>query len=366
MKKIILQGIEFPIEGPIRIHLLNIEWAVIFFTLEWAVIFWFKVRSQKTQLRSLEERAYIWIFLGYALFWILSIFSDYYSYSIEQRLILLNLAYISLTICGLIAIYIVEEQVIFYKRYLFTMIYCPFLIFYLVVLFLDIYHSHYVAFAFWPLFFTFLTSYIVKVTSKSPKTRFQGKSKSEFFKFFSGFIILLSGSIFTTDFFISLFGFGIRYLGDIFQIIGMIFLSLFFMTIPTFSEYNWQEKTESLFVLTRPGICLYEKLFRHKDEQTEKNLITAGLASVNLLLKTIVDKEGTSIIKEKNKTIIIYPGTYIFGVLVCDEKLKSLQILLKTVVTKIESIYSTILSSWKGGDTRIFKPIDDIVRKVFV
>jgi len=145
----------------------------------------------------------------------------------------------------------------------------------------------------------------------------------------------------------------------------MVFLSLFFMTMPKFSEYNWQEKIESLFILSQPGICLYEKLFRHRDEQTDKDLITAGLASVSLLLKTIIDKEGTSLIEEKDKTIIIHPGAYIYGVLMCDEKLKSLQILLKTVVTKIESIYSTILSTWKGGNTEIFKPIDDIVKKVF-
>ena len=83
------------------------------------------------------------------------------------------------------------------------------------------------------------------------------------------------------------------------------------------------------------------------------------------MLETVSASEDISIIEKKGKIVIIQPGKYIYGVLICDENLNSLQILLSNFIEKIETIYSNVLENW-DGDLKVFKPINDFAKEIFV
>ena len=83
-----------------------------------------------------------------------------------------------------------------------------------------------------------------------------------------------------------------------------------------------------------------------------------------MMLDRISEKEEISIIEQKDKFIIIQPGKYIYGALICKANLFSVQILLNGLIEKIEKIYSHILKNW-NGDLKMFKPITEIVRDHF-
>lgn len=360
-----LQASFFPITGPLRLSLLSIEWAIILFCLEWVVFFWRRVRIRRDEFRSIQERAYLWLFLGYAINWLFFIISDYYCEIPEVRLIFLNFGYLGLMLGAFFFINIIEKELVFYRKFLFTYIYCGIFIIYFFVLFLAIQFTSFVAFSFWPLFFTFCILYMLKLTSKSHVKKVTRNIPIEFLRFFVGLFVLMIGFGLGTDWVSTTLGMEFRFFGDVLQIIGLALLSLFFISVPSFSEYDWKDNIESLFVLTRTGTCIYEKLFKTIDEKTDKNLISAGLASISILLEHLVDKERSSIIKKEERTIIIYAGNYVYGVIICDKNLKSLKIMIEKLVNLVEILYSNILEEWKGGGLKIFKPIGDFVNSIF-
>ena len=45
-------------------------------------------------------------------------------------------------------------------------------------------------------------------------------------------------------------------------------------------------------------------------------------------------------------------------------KTLSWKTLLKNLIVRIETIYSAVLTNWKG-DTKVFSPIGDIVKDIF-
>ena len=83
-----------------------------------------------------------------------------------------------------------------------------------------------------------------------------------------------------------------------------------------------------------------------------------------MFLEKITEIQGDSVIEKEGKTVIIHPLDKIIGILICDEKLNSLQILLKNFTKKINLIYKKVLEDW-GGDLTIFRPIENIVKEFF-
>ena len=88
------------------------------------------------------------------------------------------------------------------------------------------------------------------------------------------------------------------------------------------------------------------------------------MTSIRMMLQELIDKRGASIIEKEGKVVIIQSGTLINGVIICDERLNSLQILLNNFIKKVEEIYQGILKQWKGN-LEIFQPIDNIVQDFF-
>ena len=110
----------FPIVGDLKEPLLILESLIVFFFLELAIIFWLRVRKQKHELKSLQEKAYIWLLIGYSLMWFFIIIADHFIENPSIRLIYLNIGFISLIFCTSLFMYIIEKNKIFIRKFLFT------------------------------------------------------------------------------------------------------------------------------------------------------------------------------------------------------------------------------------------------------
>jgi hypothetical protein len=96
----------------------------------------------------------------------------------------------------------------------------------------------------------------------------------------------------------------------------------------------------------------------------DKSIITGTLTTIKMMLEEFSDSKSSSIIRKKDKTFIIEPGKFIYGVLICEKELESLKILLSKFIEKVELIYDNILMTW-DGNLKIFSPIEDIANEFF-
>ncbi len=177
--------------------------------------------------------------------------------------------------------------------------------------------------------------------------------------------MLVLGFGLTTTLMINLFGLGIRLLGDIFQIIGIILFGLFFISVPSFSEIDWQKRIDNVLIMHKSGRLIYKKFFRTENIRANESLIAGVMTSLEMMLERVTHEKSVLTIEKKGKIIIIQPGKFINGLLICDENLKSLQILLNNFIEQIELIYSKVLETW-DGDLKVFIPINDIANDIFL
>jgi hypothetical protein len=83
-----------------------------------------------------------------------------------------------------------------------------------------------------------------------------------------------------------------------------------------------------------------------------------------MFLENTTTRKNLSVIEKNGRIIIIYPGKYIYGVLISREKLKTYQILLSDLIEKIEIVYYQFLKEWKGN-LKMFETVENIVHEVF-
>ena len=191
-----------------------------------------------------------------------------------------------------------------------------------------------------------------------------GNYRANLLIFSLGIILIAGGYQLTTRALVSIFGYEIRLIGDISQLIGIVFIYQFFTAIPSFSEFDWQEKIESVLIMHKSGLFIYKKSFREQGVEIDGSVLSGTMTSLTLLLEKLTKKEGLSIIEQRGKYIIIDPGEFLFAAIICDENLASIRLLLHKFLTKIETIYNDVLSNW-DHDLKVFEPIEDIAREFF-
>ncbi len=364
----IFQDLEFPIQGPLREPLLIMEWFIVFFFLQWAIIFLMRVISMRKKIRSLQERAYVSLFLGHSTMWIFYIIADYYAETMDIRYLFINFGDITQFVSVFFFIYILERNKLFFRtKFFFSKLYIIMICLFFIVFFINIEYSQVISAVFWLLlllfFISYLKNFIKMMRSKAKETRVL----KEFLKFFVGFFFMSLGFVFTQDFMLRLFGLEIRLIGDFFQILSVIFISYFFITTLPLADYDWQDKVESLFLMETSGICLFNHLFQQEGQERaimDENLVIGAIASVKIMLDEVIDKKGTSIIQKKDKTVIITSKKNFSGVLFCKERLHSLEVLLDNFTERVEDLYHPIMKNW-SGDISVFKSVEIIRKEIF-
>jgi len=363
--------IEFPITGQLRLPLLIMEWIYIITGFEICLIFLFRYFKQEKTLRNLQDLGYFFIFCGFSLMWFFFIIGDYYASDEivspfliwnqgSGRALFLNFGYFAMMMAAFFLLLCVEKYDVFlFKRYLFTIIFSICVILFLILFLIDITMTQPVTYIFWPAFLSYFMVYLVK---------FIKKLKTKGLLLFGGLAFMLIGFLFTTDALIEIYGLEGRMIGAILQLISVVILSYFFLTLPPFNEFDWQDKIEAIYLVNAAGICLYYKVFSEKKDLMDEQLISAAIASINMILQGLTetgeDNKGISVIKKMEECVIIYSGKLVNGVLYTSEELNFPKIVLKEFVEKFEALYRNVLTKW-NGDLNIFNPTEIIANALF-
>ncbi|MFW9987071.1 MAG: hypothetical protein ACFFC3_00245 [Candidatus Odinarchaeota archaeon] len=360
----IFEEIQFPLIGPMAEIALIVEWVIVLLYLELGLLFLNRVFKFKNKLKSLQERGYVYLFLGFSLMWIFFIIGDHYVHSSEIRTIFSNCGYVSLMIVIVMFMYTIESYRILLKRYLFTIIFSSNFIFYFIIIIYDLKYGQIISYTFWPIFIVFLIFYNLELNSIFKSNPILGKFRFKFLQYLIGGTTLIFGFALTTDLIINLFGLISRIIGDFLQIFTIFFLYSYFSSTPSFLEYNWQKEIEGLLIIHKSGLLIYEKSFTQETQNAYRSSISGVITMLRMMLEQISEEKDTSVIEKKGKYIIIQPGDFIYGVIISKEKLNSLHVLLNSLIVKIESIYYNLLEKW-DGDLTVFRPIDKIVQDYF-
>ncbi len=358
----ILEEFTRKIEGPLREPLLILEWVVFALFLELAFVFLIRTANQKKSLKNLQDKSYISLFLGFSFSKLFYMIGDYYV-PLSLRMLFYNIAYFIMIVGLFFFIYNLEIYKVFVKKFLFTRVIIVFLIgFFLLLLVAPQFTQNY-SYSFFAIFAVFLLIYIRAIVLEFYVKLKLGIIK-HFVVFCGGTFQIIVGYALATDFAASLFGLGIRIMGDHLEIFGFFLLFLFFISIPSFSEYDWQDKIDSIYITKKDGLFLYKRSFRRTESDVDQNIIAGMLTSIKLILQELTEKKGVSIIERENKILIIYPSEYVNGVVICNQNLISVQILLKKFVEKIEAVFLNIFENW-SGDVPISSAFEDISKEIF-
>ncbi|TFG25166.1 MAG: hypothetical protein EU529_01915 [Promethearchaeota archaeon] len=363
--------LEFPISGDIRLPLLIMEWIFIITGFEISLIFLVRYFKQEKTLRNLQDVGYFSLFFGFSLMWCFYIIGNYFVEddiispfliwrSGSARAFFLNLGYFTMIFFTTIFLFCVEKYIVFiFKRYVFTTIFSICAIIFLILFFIDIRITQAVTYIYWLSFSSFFVIYLIKFMKKLEKNRIF---------FFSGLLLMVFGFALTTDVAITIFGLEGRMIGSILQLFSVVILSYFFLTLPPFSEFDWQDKIEALFLVNSAGICIYYKVFSERKDLMDENLISAAITSINIMLRELSEtgeeRNAISVLQKKGENVIIYQAKNVSGILYTSEELNFPKVVLKYFVDKFETLYHNILLVWDGA-TDIFKPAEIMANDLF-
>ncbi len=368
--------VEFPIIGFIRAPLLIIEWIFANITFELGLIFILKYR--KTELKNLQELGYASMFFGYSGQWYFNIWSDYYSsqtiihpfYLWSQgsyRLLFLNLGYFSVMVGALFFIYFIEKyKIVLYRKFFFTFCFLLLILICTIAFFINLTLNQSLTVLLWPIFLFFYIFFVFDLVKKAQKEKlFYGS-----IKLIIPVLALAGGYLLTRAIMTDIFGLTIRLIGSLLQLVSISLMYYVFGTIPPFSEFEWKDKIEDIYLIEKGGIALFHKNFlKRKSDLVEDHLISGAISTVSIMLQEFFaegapEKEGFSIIKKKGKIIIIYSGEFVNCVVICKEELNFIKYYIKKFVQKFETLYHNVLVEW-NGDTNIFSPVETLIDDYF-
>lgn len=360
-----LEQLTYPIQGPGRELTLTMEWLIIFLCLELAILFYIRINKKERSIRSQQERAFIMLFLGYAIMWFFLILGDYYAETLNEQLILINIGAFLRFGCGSLFFYRIEKHSETFKRFLFTKISILVIGIILVIFIFSIELSQSIsAYLYWAIINTFFVLYLVRIRSSRQIKKMPIRFKRIILVSVLGFALLFCGYLISRVPLLIPLTISVRFVGDVCQIVGLVFLAFFFISVPSLTEYTWSDKLTHLYVILKTGVCIYYKSFKKEKQKIDEQIASGAIKSINDMLQELTDNKGSSIIEKKGSIFIIQQGKLIYGVLICKEELTSLKFLLSSFIEKVESIYKGVLEKW-DSEMKIFEPIDDIVKEIF-
>ncbi len=360
----IFNDVSIPITGPLKEPLLIMEWICFCLFFELGFIMLIRMQSKKTELKAFQERAFAGLVFGYAIMWLFIVIADYYVGTAGLRLTFLNIGWSFQSFGAVIFVYYLERYRIFFKKYIITLLSLIILIIFIIVAIISPAYSFYAAIGYWPFFLIFFIFYLKKFKEYFKSETLSRIAKFEFINFFFGILFIAIGYGLATDIARIILGLEFRIIGDIFQLIALVLLFVFIISLPSFSEYDWKEKLDELIIMHKSGLLLFRKDFRKKSDTELDPIVSGTFAQLRFMIEQLTKEQGISIIEKEGKTIIIQPGEYITGVLITDEKLISLKVLLNKLMEKIETVYMGILPEW-DGDLKVFIPLETMVKKIF-
>ncbi|MBD3211407.1 MAG: hypothetical protein GF311_02275 [Candidatus Lokiarchaeota archaeon] len=351
---------QFVIEGALKDVIIVIEWITFFLLIELSFLLWRKLREKERKLDLYGDRGFLFLFLGYSFMWFFIVIADHYISSASKGNIVLTIAF-SIGIFGaFMFIFLTERKINFYKRFLFSTIYVILFLIFIIFNFIDFQLAATFSTLFWILFFIYMVFYIKRLKGSYYLEIKNRKFRADLIEFSIGTVFVAIGYQLTTRLVVSQLNLSFRLAGNIFQIIGILLLFLFFTSISSLSELHWKEKIESILLAHKSGLLIYNKNMSSEEDYSKESLKSGGIVGIEMILDNIVSGMDYSIIQRDNKNIIVYSGDHLYGIIISDEVLRLHKLFLSKLVSRIETLYDHILPDWRGN-LKVFSPIEDIV-----
>jgi len=315
-----------------------------------------------------QERAFLVLCSALCIQWVLFIITEYHLETLIWQDTFFFLAYIIPSILLLRSFFILERIHLLSKKYIFSKIWFMLLVLCLFFLILNFEIAYFIAVTgFWVMLFSLFFAYTIHLIKERYRAKADTRYNIAVFAYILGGLLILLSYILSSEKMVDSLGLEIRYIGDIIQLIGLFVISIFFFSIPHLSEYDWKERVIEIYILLKSGIGICNKNFRGEVSQLHsKQHIAGGFKTMEIILKSITESPGGSVIESKGGYIIIEPGIFITGVIICEENLKSVRSILKKIVGKIETIYSETFKTLSVGTQSIFDPIEDIINEFLI
>ncbi len=366
---------EFPITGSLRFVLLVLDWIFVIFSCEIGIFFVVKYKKQPRELKNSQDLGFCSLFFGFSLMRFFFLITSFYFFDIivspfliwaygNLRWLNLNLGYFSIMLGILFFSYFMEEYKKFlFRKYFFTYCFAILLSFFLILFFFNLEIINSFSILSWPLFLVF---FILYAKDLGKKLKNQEIIPHGFLKMILILIFILIGYIFSMDLIVQILGFTFRLIGIFLQLIAISLFFIFFRKLPPFFELDWQDKIESIFILNKNGICLYNHSFTDIAEVLDRQFISGTIASMNIMLNELINGPHNEILvlRKKGKITNIFLGNHITGVLISKEELNYFKYNLKKLVLKVEDIYKRVLVNW-NGDLSVFNSIKNIINEIF-
>ncbi|TXT62318.1 MAG: membrane protein of unknown function [Promethearchaeota archaeon] len=352
--------IQFVIEGALKDVIIVVEWITFFLLIELSFLLWRKLREKEKKLDQYGDRGFLFLFLGYSFMWFFIVIADHYISSPSKGTLILTTAF-SIGIFGaFLFIFLTERKTNFYKKFLFSSIYIILFLIFIILNFLDFQSAATFSTLFWVLFFIYMVFYIKRLKGSYYLEIENRRFKTDLIEFSIGILFVAIGYQLTTRLVVSQLNSCFRLMGDVFQIIGIVLLFLFFTSISSLSELHWKEKIESILLAHKSGLLIYNKNMSSEESYTKQSLKSGGIVGIEMILDNIISGMDYSIIQRDNKNIIVYSGDHLYGIIISDEVLRLHKLFLSKLVSRIETLYDHILYDWRGN-LKVFSPIEDIV-----
>ena len=351
------------------------EWIFTVLCFELGLYFQTKYKRQPVRIKNSQDIVFSALFYGISLMRFFLLIGDYYAIGAIMspfliwssgcfRFLFLTFGYLSINIGFLLFTFYMEKFKRFLlKKYLFTFCFLIQIIIFISMVLVDLFNILYLSVLILPLFIAFLLIYVKDFDKQVKKQKILSNDD---FKIGFSILLLLSGHILTIDFVCYYFGFITRLSGISMQLIAISLIFRMSRNFIPFSELNWQDKIENIYILNKYGINLYSKSFLEERKTIDDHFISGALSSINIMLNELLNTKENKIwiIKKKNKIVTIYTSVYIIGVLISTEELEFFKHNLKRLVLKIEVLYKNLLINWSGDITK-FSPVKDIVADIF-
>ncbi len=147
---------------------------------------------------------------------------------------------------------------------------------------------------------------------------------------------------------------------------GLCVLAIALWSMPTLTEFGWQEKIHHLYVLMPGGLLAYEYSFK-AEKKVDSDLISGGLSGIVDLVKEMTGSvQRMKIIRQEKKNIYLEYGKKVTIAILAEEELKVLFEKIARFTREFEELFAGVLDNWKG-DTKDFSVVSEsLVKKYFL
>ncbi|MFX0100982.1 MAG: hypothetical protein ACFFCS_15510 [Candidatus Hodarchaeota archaeon] len=357
-----------PLEGGVRLPGLIIEAFIIYVALHVALLFFKKYKTTQDKARvNVMYLAWCSLFICFAITIFFFIIADYFTAVEDDRYFFLQFGYVSLATGGLFFLFHIEKIGFVNTKRLFTVIFGILFAILIVLLVISQFISMFDIIQTFSFVFLVPSVGLIIVYTYKVNKLIRGKLKVFSSLMIAGLFILILGYVGNTDFALENIGLYLRVIADFLQILGIVFVGIFFGLLPGWKELEWVSSLHSLFVIYKGGTHVFQYDFQEKEGVKLDPMMVAGTLEttrsiLNEAIKT-ASKE-LKVLDVGDKKILIQQGGYVSIALIANQDLESLRYLLHSFIVEFEGFFVSVLPDWEG-DVEMFAPTKVLVKKIF-